>query len=180
MAPFWYEATYLLETLVMKATGQDDDGMDLLFTAAGDFKLKNERHVKAFTDAMKNRLAVPKRVTHTDIKTALGEIFHMYLNEVKNAPRYPHKRVKNLTVIILTDGVWAGMKSKNEVKQQIIRFMTELTAITGDHQRRPVSIEFIQFGDDEDATHELQDLDDKLKYEGIPLVTLTIAITKHI
>lgn len=182
MAPYWHEATYLLETLVMKAIGQDEDGMDLLFTAAGNFNLKNEKHAQAFVDAMKNEQAVPKDDTRTDIRKPLGDIFHKYLVEVKKAQNSSQdEEVKNLTVIILTDGIWAGMKSKNEVNQQIVKFVMDLTATIGDHLHRPVSIEFIQFGDDEDATHELRDLDDNLKFEGIPLVTLSkqIIFTKH-
>lgn len=48
------------------------------------------------------------------------------------------EEVKNLTVIILTDGIWAGMKSKNEVNQQIVNFVMDLTATIGDHLHRPV------------------------------------------
>ena len=32
MEDYWFEAQYLLETLVMKAKGQDKNGMDLSFT----------------------------------------------------------------------------------------------------------------------------------------------------
>src|SRR5215471_1245497 len=113
MKKHWYEATYLLETLVMKAAGQDEDGMDLTFTN-GPEKLENQKSGSAFKRVMKK--AEPKDGVHSDMRKSLGDIFASYLEELQR------KRglVKNLTLIVLTDGIWAGMSEKNEVKQKIV------------------------------------------------------------
>ena len=47
----WFQATFLLETLVMKAKGQDENGMDLYFTI-GKGRVNNSNGKSAFTKAM--------------------------------------------------------------------------------------------------------------------------------
>jgi hypothetical protein len=168
MKTHWYEATYLLETLVLKAAGQDENGMDLSFTA-GPVKVENKKDRSDFTKAMRDPKAQPALKLHTDMRKSLGDIFAKYLEELKNKSKYAHKKdVKDLTLIILTDGIWAGVLNKNEVSQKIINFVKGLAGMISDLRDRPVSIEFIQFGNDEDATYMLRHLDNDLKWEGIP------------
>lgn len=167
MKDFWYEANYLLETLVMKASGQDENGMDLIFTS-GPIKVENRNGKSDFLKAMKNERAQPKPGIRTDMRKPLGNILSKYLEELK-----PHskEKFKNLTLIVLTDGVWEGMRDKDEVNQKIVSFVQGLRDAIGDLKDRPVSIEFIQFGNDADASYRLQRLDNDMKWEGIPLVT---------
>lgn len=167
MEEFWYQATYLLETLVMKSSGQDENGMDLSFTA-GQIKVGNKNDSSAFTKAMKDTKARPQKGMHTDMKRSLGDIFSKYLGELKAQRYLPTKQVKNLTLIVLTDGIWAGMSNKDDVKQKIIIFAKEMAKIHVDLVERPVSIEFIRFGNDEDAAYRLSLLDNDLKWDGIP------------
>ncbi|KAI9776787.1 MAG: hypothetical protein M1816_005081 [Peltula sp. TS41687] len=167
MRQHWYEATYLLDTLVMKAAGQDDDGMDLTFTT-GPEKLERKKSTSEFTKIMKK--AEPMDGVHTDMRRPLGDIFSNYIEETQKRKKYLYQKdVKNLTLIILTDGIWAGMGSnKDAVNQKIVSFIKNLEETIGKLKDRPVSIEFIQFGNDEDATYRLERLDKDLKCEGIP------------
>lgn len=167
MRKFWYQAIYLLETLVMKAAGQDDNGMDLSFTA-GPVRVDNKKSKSDFTKAMRDPKAVPAADMHTDMRKSLGDIFANYLGKLKNRNRSHYVEVKDLTLIVLTDGVWAGVRNKDDVGQKIVSFMRELGGLIGDLRDRPVSIEFIQFGKDADATYMLRRLDIDLKWEGIP------------
>lgn len=169
MAAHWYRATHLLKTLVMKAAGQDENGMDLTFTA-GPEKLQNQKSASEFKKKMEK--AEPRAGVHTDMRKPLGDIFSKYLEEQKGRKKYPSKDIRNLTLIVLTDGIWEGMVSnKNAVHEMIVKFTKELEATIGNLKHRPVSIEFIQFGNDEDATSRLRRLDNDLKWEGVPLVT---------
>lgn len=173
MKPFWYEAQFLVQTLLMKAKGQDTNGMDLLFTLGGvkvegkEAKMPQKTHLKGdpFMEAMKHREAKPTS-GHTDITVPLGKLFDKYLTEAKRRTQFGHE-VRNMTLIVLTDGIWAGTQNKEDVKNLIVTFVLELRNIIGKLKKRPVSIEFIQFGDDEDATHRLWLLDNHLKYDGI-------------
>ena len=166
MIPNWFETTYLLETLVQKAAGQDENGMDLAFTF-GPIKVNGKKKAAEFVKAMKD--ARPEKGMHTDMKHSLGEIFDDYFKEVETKARL-HQKVKNMTLIILTDGMWQGMRNKNDVDQKIISFVKELGRRVREFRHRPFSIEFIQFGHDEDATFKLRSLDSHLKWKGIPLV----------
>jgi hypothetical protein len=169
MERFWYEATYLLETLVMKAAGQDQNGMDLTFTA-GPIEVRNKTRASKFVDTMKDSNARPSPGMHTDIRKPLGNIFKNYLEKLEDKRKYPYKEgPKDLTLIVLTDGLWAGVRDKDEVRQKIVKFVKNLEEVIGDRVKdRPISLEFIQFGDDEDATYRLRQLDNDLRWEDIP------------
>ena len=167
MGEFWDEAIFLLETLVMKAKGQDKDGMDLSFTA-GDFELKGQTDHAKFRKALED--CQPRGGVHTDMAGALGNILDKHLKDL----RHPFQRnhVKNLTVTVLTDGIWAGARDKDGVEKMIVSFLKELTKTIGPLPIRPVSIQFIQFGNDREATIRLQRLDEDLEKHGIPSVAL--------
>jgi hypothetical protein len=152
----------------MKAAGQDENGMDLSFTG-GTVEVVNKKDKSDFTKAMRDGQAQPADGQHTDMRKALGDIFATYLEDVKSAGRSPFKKkVKDLTLVVLTDGIWAGVRNKDDVRQNIIQFVKKLGGVVEELRHRPMSIEFIQFGRDEDATNRLRLLDDDLKYEGIP------------
>lgn len=167
MKQYWSEATFLLETLVMKAFGQDHDGPDLMFTM-GQMGLKGEKSASAFVEAMANLEAMPTGEV-TDIRTSFGMIFDQYLKELEKT-KWTHVPVKQLTIIVLTDGVWSGMLARQELDQQIKRFIRRVSELTHDVIPRRVSIEFIQFGKDPEATSHLRILDDLLKAPGVPSV----------
>jgi hypothetical protein len=157
MRQHWDEATILLDVLVNKAAGQDPNGPDLLFTL-GNHKLIAEKKTAAFTDAMGHQDAVPTDSAATDIRVPLGKIFEKYLKNFENA----------MTIIVLTDGLWQGVQDKDEVSEQIVTFVKRVRDLTNNVVPRRVSIEFIQFGADPEATARLIDLDDHLKDRGIP------------
>ncbi|ELR10226.1 hypothetical protein VC83_08983 [Pseudogymnoascus destructans] len=60
------------------------------------------------------------------------------------------------------------MEDKNGVDTMIIEFGNQVQKIFGNLKHCPVSIEFIQFGHDPNATSRLRRLDDDLVYYGIP------------
>ena len=160
MNEHWYEATKLLELLVKKAKGVDDNGMDLRFTT-GSATLRNEESASKFVGKMEK--ARPKTASreraHTDLRSSLGHILHEYSSRVKNNGG----NSKDAVVIILTDGVWAGMEEKLSVAEQIKTFSDKLRTQQLFTKHRPFSIQFIQFGNDQDATDRLRYLDDYLQ-----------------
>ncbi|KAL5315922.1 hypothetical protein ACEPPN_016796 [Leptodophora sp. 'Broadleaf-Isolate-01'] len=157
MLQHWDEATNLLGVLVEKAAGQDPNGPDLHFTL-GNYNLKQQRNTAAFTNAMRHRSAIPTASAATDIRVPLGNLFEKYLEDTKKA----------MTIIVLTDGLWEGVKNKDEVSEQIVAFVKKVKDLPNNVVPRRVSIQFIQFGVDEAATARLIHLDDHLKYRGIP------------
>ncbi|KAF3053232.1 hypothetical protein E8E11_000162 [Didymella keratinophila] len=163
MYEHWDAATYLLETLALKAHGQDPDGPDLAFTNDSN---KGLERVKDATDLRKKMLEV-KPMVFTNMKRALEPIFQSYVSVIN---RTSNKTLaKSLTVIILTDGLWEGMSDPNEITTAIMGWYEQLkTAMKGFLRDRQISIQFIQFGDDATATERLRRLDDDTPFRGVP------------
>ena len=173
----WYEATYLLETLVQMAEGLDEDGMDLRFTT-GPVKLEGKDSATKFVDSMKK--ARPRKGTRTDLRSSLGDILDAYKNKLRERRMRPSITVKDVVLLILTDGIWAGLDDKHLVAEKLKDFQKGLKDIDDSLKLRPFSVEFIQFGNDEDATKRLIYLDDYLHKEGVPWVLPPPASTMNI
>ena len=170
MEPSWWEAKFLLETLLEKARGLDENGIDVMFTIGSDKdNLQNQKGKSKIMALMNNMGARPQKGhgNHTDMTEVLGKIFKKYIVHAKRNTHYKLP-VNNLTLIVLTDGIWAGTRNKHEVSAKIVNFSKELERTIGSLEERPVSIQFIQFGYDIDATARLKALDDNLIYLGIP------------
>ena len=92
-------------------------------------------------------------------------MFNTYLSSL----RYANKgAVSSLTIVVLTDGLWAGMNNQNELEDKIVEFHKSLEkAMDGMRGDRQVSIQFIQFGDNEEAKERLRRLDDDMPYRGV-------------
>lgn len=165
MVEHWHEATNLLEVLVMFANGQDDDGPDLMFTM-GNHTITGDKRKKtpaAFKAAMEHADAVPKQEV-TDIQKSLGKIFEKYIKQLEKAKGPWSAYVKQLTIIVLTDGLWQGTQSHNKssVNEQIATFIRAVSDLTSNVIPRRVSIEFVQFGTDTEASGRLNFLDEHL------------------
>lgn len=109
----------------------------------------------------------PKERARTDLRSSLGTILHDYIRRLKSNPR---AKVKDIVLLILTDGIWAGMENRNNVAELIKKFSYELKGLHFDLKLRPFGVEFIQFGNDNAATQTLRYLDDYLHEEDIPWV----------
>ena len=152
----WFHATYLLETLVMKAKGQDPDGMDLNFTS-GTAKVEQKEKSSVFVNRMKD--GYPKAGVITNMVDSLSKILNQYLYRL----RYSRNRTNDVTLIVLTDGLWAGTTREDGVKKKIMEFLEELHRLHHNMKHRPFSIEFVQFGNNLDATKRLKYLDNFLR-----------------
>ena len=94
----------------------------------------------------------------TDMESRLGKILHKHITYLKSFG----SDKKDLTVIILTDGMWEGMLNKRRLEDTITGFIKQSKDFNS-IRKRSVSIQFVQFGKDPDATRRLQFLDDDLK-----------------
>jgi hypothetical protein len=175
MEPYWDEATYLLETLVMKAKPFDDDGMDLFFTL-GQASVKGKKDEKLFREKMRSQRPKTASVLKTDMVVPIEQIFKSYfklLDSYEDKYRKSKKRTDpRLTLVILTDGMWAATEHSDEVYHYMVKDLLpkldERNILR--FKQRPVSIEFVQFGDNDDATERLRALDDDMEYKGYKYV----------
>ena len=140
----------------MKAKGQDPDGMDLYFTT-GNVNLGNKEKASKFVAKMEE--GYPKDGVRTNIIESLGTIFDKYLNSLC----ITSNQARNVTLIVLTDGAWDGTTNKERVSDKIVEFLEQLGKRTTTLKHRQFSIEFVQLGDDEEASKRLKHLDNFLR-----------------
>ncbi|KAK2044196.1 hypothetical protein LZ31DRAFT_566008 [Colletotrichum somersetense] len=180
-------ATHLLKVLVWRSLGYDDNGMELYFTnpdtepkaTIGESLSQNLEH---FTRAMKaadpNMTKSRAEVVDTTIIPELTRIINTY-TRAKASKHPPRKK----TIIILTDGIWKGMRIEHTIDVYLRSVFNELKDLHGDlpyiqpekrqepvdiFKIRPVTIQFVQFGDDPRATARLRRLDDDMRLYGCP------------
>lgn len=165
----------LVEILCSLVSDIDKDGFDLSFTT-GPVQLKQKSSARAVKSTLDNDQAKPSPDSHTDMSQALDRVLGHLSRRLKSSSKNAKQNntTKNFTLIVLTDGVWRGMKEPHAVEDTIIRRMNEITRqlgnATGNSKKnsRAVTIQFIQFGRDEAATNRLHLLDQGLIDVEIP------------
>lgn len=187
MAHHWKQATDLLEVLVWRSLGYDDSGVEIRFTdpdtsSRAKVKESSTHTVRQFTEAMKSASPkLPSPTSPTRIKTnmipSLERIINDYTTGMTSAKSKPRKR----TIIVLTDGIWEGMNIEYTLDVHLTSTFQVLRDLHGDlpyitpgcargdiSMIRPITIQFVQFGADPNATARLRRLDDEMKLYGCP------------
>lgn len=179
MAVQWQEATELMTTLVRRAIGYDDDGIELYFTSQANTNLSavelRKQRVADFTHAMGEARPASQSYLpqETNIVPSLSMVMGKYLYEKK----------KPKTIIVLTDGIWQGLSDEYAVDELIINNLRHLrtihpdTAASGNintiEAMRPLTIQFVRFGQNPHGSDRLRRLDDCLVEQGVEYVTLS-------
>lgn len=182
MIDFWYEAVFVLETLYNKCRGTDEDGVDLYFTSTSDKVLgaKGDAGLRKISDKMWHSMVRPQIEREGEMCGPLRRLLDEWLDDwnlgmqefITRAPRSPTKGAKkNLTVIVLTDGIWnAHRDNPLAVDEAIVAFNQRFKNVTKGilPDPRTVSIQFVSFGNDQAALARLRRLDDSLGQKGVP------------
>jgi hypothetical protein len=174
MGKHWSTVKKVLEVLASMLVDLDPDGIDLAFTLGGS-KGSNLKAVRKVNDIMDRTSVTPEPNADTDIVKALGPILQNYLRSLRRfsegdtSGKAP-KRPRRLNVFVLTDGKWEGTLDDDQVTRVITKFAKETEFLAGEFIKRPVGIQFIQFGDDPTATSRLEALDQLAGEYGIPYV----------
>ena len=163
----WYEATQLPEVLVKKAKGIDENGMDLRF-ATGNTTFDGASSAPAFVKAMSAARPATSPLSeqaHTDLSRSLRDVSLPYISKLKNNQI---SKVKDVVLIILTDGIWKGTENTEGVAEHIAKFSKDIEKYDYDSKSRPFSVQLIQFRNDPAATQRKEYMDDFLHEQGIP------------
>ncbi|KIW73675.1 hypothetical protein PV04_01773 [Phialophora macrospora] len=182
MVDAWPQAAELLDVLVRKARNLDENGMDLYFThtngkpnavlfrqrngplvrAPTSPKLDGGKDVAKFKEAMKMAESKPIPGVKTDMSLMLGFLLDKYITHLSNVGT---NKARKQTIIVLTDGKWELVKVSKVIKD----FVDKWKGLDRDKiESRSMGIQFVQFGNDPDATLRLEYLDNKLPFEGVP------------
>ncbi|KAK4923681.1 hypothetical protein LTR66_016504, partial [Elasticomyces elasticus] len=80
--------------------------------------------------------------------------------------RMNNQKIRKLTILVLTNGLWTGIDPRKSFKKTIIDFQDRLRGVLGtDLHDRIVSIELISFGNDPDALYNMRYLDNDFAEE---------------
>jgi len=167
MREHWGAAKFLLEKLANKTANIDKDGVDLRFANHGESVQgrKNEKATswwKRSKNEMKSN-AYPRDDSTTNMSEVLGIIVQPWFQEYEKT----HTMPKRLTIIVLTDGLWTGMSDHAAMEKMLLQIDQNLKSISriATLTTRPISIEFVSFGNDSEALYRLRYLDDGLKLD---------------
>ncbi|XMA09784.1 hypothetical protein WAI453_002575 [Rhynchosporium graminicola] len=173
MGDHWPRARDLVAVLVALLHGQDDNGLELYFTSSkkpfGPFVEPRE-----FVDTIDlpiNKPRVSQQADDCDEQGFIGvkngsadnikEVLFHILDLVGKA-----SYARKLTLIIFTDGIWKGVEEKETVADGISHHITMWADRNKDLKElmkvRGLSLQFVQFGNDPDATAMLEDMDNHL------------------
>jgi hypothetical protein len=164
MATYWSEVTNVLETLAYFPRRQDPDGLELTFTfGKASCQSDSARKLK---NTMRGKDAKPSSGIHTNMASALGKALSGYLQPLASMRGQP----KSLSLYVLTDGVWLGTPNLDAVYDVIAEFWTKFEKLDRSvlKSERRVGIQFVQFGNEPEATSRLKKLDSELPFNGIP------------
>lgn len=176
----WEVTKDALKHVAKIAADHDEDGIDIRFLKAEEF---NENNIASGERV--EQILVDIDVTDenhgggTEFKGQLEAVIrpflHRYEDYIEDVAEFdrktkgrastgPHpKEPKFLNVIVITDG---QADDEEEVEEYIIRVAKKLDQM--DAPRNYIGIQFIQIGDDIEATSFLQRLDDELKNQTNP------------
>ena len=179
MAKIWRHVTHLLRVLVWRSLHYDDDGMELKFTIGSDnlnLTPKKSQKVEDFVKKMK--AAAPKlNGDKTDMSASLSLILERHFKHYRHDDASQMKR--KLTILVLTDGLWEW-NGEYDVDNYLVNCIQKIPDIqwkpepesskgkntlgsSASPSSRPISIQFIRFGDHAKAIERLDRLDNQLK-----------------
>ena len=172
MRPYRHLVAFLVETLALKLQGIDKDGLDLKFTIGNHYNIKEAKKEapELFRKAVLKAMEAGRegQAEKTDMRHTLDELFWEYSR---------NKKKKRTTLLVVTDGIWDGPPPRNEkgeleaceLEKKLVDFVKELRKIPS-LEDRWFTIQFIQVGEDHDASERFIRLDDHLErnYKGFP------------
>ena len=187
----WAQVRMWIEILVWKSLGYDDNGIEMFFThptRGNAIKEKKSQKVKEFTKAIDGAEPLAEPVGGVESATPLPKLEKILRRHDQTSS--PSSKTKKTTVLVLTDGGWHGMAQARDVEETIRLFlkrfkaryrtrieseMPDMTdkeidaeAVEQLESDRPITLQFIRFGEDPNGIDTLERLDDGFKPEGLP------------
>ncbi|KAL8793424.1 MAG: hypothetical protein Q9195_004010 [Heterodermia aff. obscurata] len=158
MIPHWSDARELLGLLFYLVKRADPDGVDLHFTSPA----KHYYRIKTTTDVLElfdqNK---PRAQGYCDMSFELSSIVSEYQRTLSNrhAPRSIFGKIRSqetrrLSVYTFTDAVWQPRCDVAPVIRSLVKTLNEENLL-----KQQAGIQFIRFGDSQEGTKRLDDLD---------------------
>lgn len=163
------DVTHTVACLACKLFDFDSDGLDFEFMV-GDRKIRNEKNIETILDALKREAPHPHdgQEVAPDVATDLNRVFMRYRDRLEKHSRLhrPVDQHKDMTVLLVTNGLWTGNGSQEEkVEREIIKIIDYLIKVSKTTILSSFSIEFVAFGNDDRAIKAFKHWDDDLQTE---------------
>lgn len=149
---WWNDTRAALEAIVPICTEQDQDGVDIHFLNS-----KNGQNNVTTKEAVLKIFNSVEPNDNTPTGKRLREILEPYVASVEKS----EEPVKPLNLIVITDGRSTDEEEENNLVQVIVEIAKRLDKRKASLTQ--LGIQFLQVGDDEDATNTLRKLDNDLK-----------------
>ena len=157
----WEMLRVVMQEVAEIAAREDEDGVDVRFLLRDDIlKKKGVTSGNEILTVLRN---VDLRISHgrTYFEPILQSILSPFVREIKSYGEGKRKReVKPLNIIIITDG---KANDKVETMNRLVRTATQLDEL--DAGNRQLGIQFVQVGDDQEATTFLGNLGNEIKHK---------------
>lgn len=157
MLPHWQKVTTVLVTLAMKIGALDKDGLDLKYTIGTSYNV-SEVSGWSIPKALESSMQQAGCEIEPRYKSSMSETLRKIFDGYKNIN-------KKMTLIILTDGLWKGETNDDNVEKLIATFILDLDKRLKKWESRWFSIQFVYFGNDENAIRRLDKLDNNMPIE---------------
>ena len=187
----WAQVRKWIKILVWKSLGYDKNGIEMYFThptRGNAIKEKPSQKVKEFIKAIEGAEPLAEPIGGVESATPLHQLEKILGRHDQTSS--PSSATKKTTVLVLTDGVWHGMAQAGDVEETIRLFLkrfkaryrtrieSEMPDMTDEEidaaavkrleLERPITLQFIRFGEDDVGIDRLERLDDGFKPEGLP------------
>ncbi|KAK6836324.1 Protein kinase domain-containing protein [Apiospora arundinis] len=167
MAQHWTQVIHHTTVLLERVEEYDDDGIEMYFSHFDrkiEVKQKRRQKIADFVKAMKSAAPTAEYdPSEYSLQRALKRILFDISERIDQ---------KHTTILVLTDGVWAGCNSdgieivvKSHMNEKGWDSPEEFEKVQA---QMPLSIQFIQFGHDINGTMRLRHLDDDMVQDGYP------------
>lgn len=159
MRTHWSQVIDVFTALTAKACSTDEDGVDFTFTT-GPVDVRNLHNPSKIPEVMKKPHVFPTRGVYTDMDLSLRNVLSIYLRDETRRHFSRGRADRGLSLIVLTDGVWAGTLKSGAVERAIFEFKEAFNRSRGNSlSKRVVGIQFIYFGNEPGTKDRLFGLD---------------------
>lgn len=177
MYKHWGNVLLLFESMAYVVKPYDANGVELLFTCGGPRRPRKFKKIKdLMAEAQKYKPRPPPRDPKdwewTDMQANLGPEIEKYGEKLERAKRRPFwPKVQRKVIYVLTDGCW---QPGSDIKWYIEKVVAVLDECKKDDKQ--FGIQFIQFGEDEEARQRLEQYDYGLNLSRYRLVGTRIVV----
>ncbi|KAK6334560.1 hypothetical protein TWF730_003774 [Orbilia blumenaviensis] len=157
----WQMVVEALEHIADLAMRYDESGIDVYFMCRTRHLRRGIKKPDELHDLIK-RIEIGRGSGPTKFKPALRPILERYISSYRQAVNSGQSAPRQMDLIYLTDGAASDKEATEKLIVETARTLRDLNA-----PERQIGIQFVQIGEDRQATEFLRHLDNDLRAQGV-------------